>query len=613
MAELGQTSDATRLVRGSVSAVESAAVQWKRRATTAEEVSASLSGLAMPEGWAGAGADGFAARRRSVAARWERLSQAFSSAASALDAYREALAAGQRQAGRAIELWEDGQRATREALDPSSSADGGLPGVIVPPSLGDPGASGRAQAKQVLVDARASVATAAATAASTIRGVAQEPALGPKARELLADTGLTAAEALADLAGLSGAELARVLKARPDLATLLATAEAQTVAPWWAGLDAGQRDAFIHAFPSTIGNLEGVAYADRDTANRLWLTDQVAEAEAALAKAKELPPWWELLGGKSVIEAHAQLAAAAQARVDALKNIESALASPKGRTERFLVSLTGDSPPLAAVSIGDLDTAQNVTYAVPGMGTSTEDMTGWARSAGNIQFMQDQLEPGNSHAVVAWIGYKTPPIPLTQGGPEVLDTRLADVGARKLDTALAGFAATRGSGGAQLNVVAHSYGTTTAAIALTAPGVHVDSFVSLGSAGLSPSIDSASDLNAGRVFAGQAQEVIPLLESGKGDAWAGMGRAFGNHPVNPVDPSFGARTFGTDTGVGGNPVNDHSVHTSSGNGYLDQGTESLTNVAAATTGQEDLMTAYEPHGLTPLQQGLLDGMTNAPR
>ncbi len=219
----------------------------------------------------------------------------------------------------------------------------------------------------------------------------------------------------------------------------------------------------------------------------------------------------------------------------------------------------------------------------------------------------------SSHAVVAWIGYTTPPVPVTQGGFEVFDTTFAEAGAKKLDAALSGFAATRGPGGAQLNVVAHSYGTTTAGIALTAPGVHVDSFVSVGSAGLPPSIDEASDLHAGQVFAGQAQDVIPFLEHGKGDEWAGTGRDLGNHPVNPVDPAFGARTFGTDTGLGGNPVTDHGVHTESGQGYLDRGTESLRNVALATTGHGDRVSASVAHGLTPLQQALANGMTNAPR
>ncbi len=184
-----------------------------------------------------------------------------------------------------------------------------------------------------------------------------------------------------------------------------------------------------------------------------------------------------------------------------------------------------------------MDTAQNVTYAVPGMGSSAEGMGDWAKSSENVLKAQMMSAPGQTHAVVAWIGYEAPPV-----GPfGVLGTDFAREGAPHLGTALRGFEATRPD--AQLNVLAHSYGTTTASIALTEPGVHVDSFVSIGSAGLTPSIDEASDLHADEVFAGQARDVW-AIDPAPGDKWAWFGRAFSDHPVNPVSDDFGAKTFG---------------------------------------------------------------------
>jgi hypothetical protein len=38
------------------------------------------------------------------------------------------------------------------------------------------------------------------------------------------------------------------------------------------------------------------------------------------------------------------------------------------------------------------------------------------------------------------------------------------------------------------------------------------------------------------------------------------------------------------------PVRDHGVHTSYGGGYLDEDTQSLQNVAYATTGQPERLT-----------------------
>ena len=140
-------------------------------------------------------------------------------------------------------------------------------------------------------------------------------------------------------------------------------------------------------------------------------------------------------------------------------------------------------------------------------------------------------------------------------------------------------------------MVAHSYGTTTSAIALAHSDVRVESFVSLASAGLPRDLDRATDLNADAVYAGQAKATLPFV-GGDGDHWAGIGRALGDHPVDPMGKDFDAHRFGTDTeGSGLTPVRDHATHTDKGEGYLDAKTESLLNVARATTGQGD--------GLTP--------------
>ena len=157
--------------------------------------------------------------------------------------------------------------------------------------------------------------------------------------------------------------------------------------------------------------------------------------------------------------------------------------------------------------------------------------------------------------------------------------------------------------------VAHSYGTTTSSIALTQSGTQVDSFVSLGSAGLPPNIDRASDLNAAEVFAGQARDVVAIDPAG-GDQWAWTGRLSPEHPVNPIEDDFGAHAFGTDGGATGARVTDHSPLTPTGNGYLDRGTESLENVAFATTGQGDQASAYVPPEPTPFQEAILDGATH---
>lgn len=71
-------------------------------------------------------------------------------------------------------------------------------------------------------------------------------------------------------------------------------------------------------------------------------------------------------------------------------------------------------------------------------------------------------------------------------------------------------------------------------------------------------------------------------------------------------PTFGAHAFSVAGGDGLNPVTDHGVSAPGGTGYLDPRTESLKNVALATTGQGSKVTAYVPPEPTPFQQALID-------
>lgn len=75
--------------------------------------------------------------------------------------------------------------------------------------------------------------------------------------------------------------------------------------------------------------------------------------------------------------------------------------------------------------------------------------------------------------------------------------------------------------------------------------------------------------------------------------------------MNPVSDGFGAEVFGVDTGVDGAAVTDHGVSTDDGTGYLNAGTESLRNVARATTGQGGQVTLPIEHEPTPFEQEII--------
>jgi hypothetical protein len=376
------------------------------------------------------------------------------------------------------------------------------------------------------------------------------------------------------------------------------------VAKRWAALGLSKSDApALRALPQSVleklGNLEGVAYWARDTANRSVLGLRIDQVQSRLATAQTGSAWSGQYGTP-----FQQQIASLEKELKALLNIEATLGK-KASGERHLVSLTDDVPPLAAVSVGDLDTAKNVTWAVPGMNTTTADMSSWTRAAQNIYDRQKLADGDSDRAVISWIGYETP------GETTVLGMDKAEAGAEKLAASVHGLDAVRADGMPTTNIVAHSYGTTTAGVALSRSDIHVDRFVALASAGLPDAVDSADDLHAGEVYAGQARNVL-FDEGGKGDEWATVGRSFSHgHHVDPSKPAFGATTFGANGGSGleGNAlqaVRHHDPLHADGAGYLDSGTETLYNVAAATTGHDEKLTPSDPIPMTKRDQLLLD-------
>lgn len=377
----------------------------------------------------------------------------------------------------------------------------------------------------------------------------------------------------ARLADLAPVEVAEFIASHPGLAPETFSPSPEVVAGWWSSVSrAGQR-GLVARMPDVIGNLAGVDYAARNTANRAQLASQLLALEAAVASTP------------ADLQAAQQLAA--------LRAIQGAL-DAAGKAKRYLVQLTADWPPLAAVSIGSLDTAKMITVMVPGMGTLSTNMQLWTRAAQNVYDAQGDAGAIKRRAVVAWIGYRTPP----EGMDATRDT-YATRGALLLQRDLAGIRAARGDRQQPMvNVVAHSYGATTAALALSRADVGITSFVMLGSAGVDSGLSSAQDLHAARVFVAEARADVEAR-------WGRIERR------DPVDPSFGAFRIPVDgandlLGVTGHepivhsPWNDdpgcplwaqtvdgvtggqqYAQHMAS-RGYLDLGTQSLAAVARAT-------------------------------
>src|ERR1700761_6890979 len=184
--ELGQTSDPVELVHGDPAAIRSSAATLRSFSGAFGETARGLQGLDTTH-WTGAAADAFRARFAPHPAQWQDASSATETAAGALESYAGAGESAQDQARQAISRYEQGQEATAQAqagyqaqvaaYNRAASAydgqlaDGADPGRIPaePEAFEDPGAALRAQAAEILGEARTARAAAAASAASAIR------------------------------------------------------------------------------------------------------------------------------------------------------------------------------------------------------------------------------------------------------------------------------------------------------------------------------------------------------------------------------------------------------------------------------------------------------------
>ncbi|WP_249776396.1 alpha/beta hydrolase [Leifsonia sp. C5G2] len=351
-------------------------------------------------------------------------------------------------------------------------------------------------------------------------------------------------------------------------------------AAWWKRLLPEQQAAFQAAAPEILGNLAGLPYGVRNTCN-------LAAYESA-TKRDDLTP--------------------------EQRKVLTALAKVLRDKAASLVCFNLDaSVPMVAVGYGDLDTADTVTWAAPGMQSdATDGTTGWSRAAWNLYDQQRLLDGGRSHGVVGWLGYDTPDL------VSVNNPALAQDGAWRFANELDGTHAARAGKLPYVGVVAHSYGTTMAANALTHTKYPVDSFTMLGSAGIdADTVHSLADLHVKKT--GGVQAIYTT--SAQLDFLAPFGSAMGGRAqpnpeaaqspgawaaptvgwLNPPKTMTGAQSFSSEgatlpSGQVLKPTQGHSPIGENvgpnllngiapeGHGYLDRDTESLYNAALTTIG-----------------------------
>ncbi|MCW4384812.1 alpha/beta hydrolase family protein [Salinibacterium sp. SYSU T00001] len=379
-----------------------------------------------------------------------------------------------------------------------------------------------------------------------------------------------------ELAALSGLELLEAL-ARTDVVTLQRFAAtysgeivdelaspppADGVVAWWSQLEEQQRDTLVGSLPRLVGNLEGVPYAARDVANRAYLRQAIETATSEAERGD---------GGRT---AHT----AAETQLAMLREIEAALGGPGAIPARSLIAVDDSWPGKAVVALGDLDTADYVSYLVPGMFFTVQgQIVDWTEIALDIH--RDELALLHSEvagltyessvATVAWMGYETPNL-FTVG---MLDQ--AREGSERLEETVAGLRSARAADPPHVSLIAHSYGSTAASLALARGALEIDAIAIVGSPGVGVQRAADFGMDRGSVFVAEASW-DPVVDT-----------AF--HGADPGSAEFGAVIMGVAGGID-DVVGDTLGAVTGHLGYFEHGSESMRNFALIGLGRGDLVT-----------------------
>lgn len=322
-------------------------------------------------------------------------------------------------------------------------------------------------------------------------------------------------------------------------------------------------DSEVAGLPPAIqylfANLDGLPASKRDIASRGVLAEAVKNPEY-MYQLMGFSGTQGLEGFKKDVDALEEAVAKADDRARYLPGGE-------GDQKAQLVGLgMHDGAVVAAISLGNLDTASNVTVNVPGMSSNVGEMDTAITAAQQLVRASAKENPDDSYAVVSWMGYNSP------NPAEVASPARAVSGAAELASFLDGLHDSRADGPADsVTVMAHSYGSTTTSEALLLTQHRVDSFISYGSVGLTNKA-TVDELNAEEVYATQA--------SGDGLAPIGLALGLGTR-TNPTILD-GVQVFSSEAGPGTEAVTKHDMFVDSGsdqNGYLSADSTSLKTIS----------------------------------
>ncbi|MGA5816239.1 alpha/beta hydrolase [Kitasatospora sp. NPDC094028] len=329
-----------------------------------------------------------------------------------------------------------------------------------------------------------------------------------------------------------------------------ATTSPATASEFFASLAPTELDRLIKAYPLVVGNFDGAPLDLRYRANRIALAEERDRARARAADPK--------------LDSDTRALAVSRAN-----DVEHLLAP-----ERQILAFDPRGRGLVTEVWGDLADAERISVVVPGSDAdlghfdqTAEPLRSPAGMARALHAEEKRQAPGTRTAVIAWTGYVTP----SGLGPDAATSRLADVGAPRLQRLLAGLRETTRPD-APPALLCHSYGSVVCGTA--APEIP--------RAAASPS--DTSGITDMMVFGSPGMGVQSTGELGGGvHLWATRNPSdwIGNVPFLEVG-GLGHGADPTASGFGAEDVS--SARASGHNGYFTDGTDSLHNFAAISLG-----------------------------
>lgn len=362
----------------------------------------------------------------------------------------------------------------------------------------------------------------------------------------------------------------------------------RAVADWWRDLTPDQQISLQSRHPDELAELDGLPPTVLDGVNRARVvrdrTRAQADVDAANAglRAHGLVgmPDAELLSNRDpevrrLGRAHAE----AQDRLMHTDEVDAAVRSAQASAAQcppigpvLLLAYRNTGAGGLAIGFGDRAKSDDVAVNVPG--TTSGPASPSLSDASRLRREMDRRDPAGTHAVVQWVDYDAPDSIV---GRDVTKPDQAREGAPRLVGDVAGWRAA-GDGKQHITVIGHSYGSTLVGFA-GQHGLRADDIAVVGSPGVGASTADGLSAGRGHVWAGSAEH-DPVVQVTDGDWYTTDGSG-----VGPYDKSFGARQFDA---TNPNPVSQaHST-------YYDEGSPSLRNLAAISTGDYSAVSAADP-------------------